>query len=301
MKTIIVDLPDDLTSKTSVLLSFKVYMHKNSQYSLLVFGRSSDLPVLEGIESIKTVEVEENLSTTESALSELNKGSYAGLLSFAKRKDLLAAATKTFEKSLNPCFGLSYKDKKDGKETFLIEASGYFKKNAENLRAYLDYGNDYLINVVGKDEPTIGLLSLEGADDPVLSSFDEEMRPNKKYRGPISPDAMFDGEADLLLSSGADGAISILASKGARKIIKESDEAASNRSSSAKWGSMFGIGKGQKEKEKEIYDSRIDMKGYVLFGFGYNIISLNKDSGYGDFFDGIEKLEQVDRKKPFHK
>jgi DNA mismatch repair protein MutL len=99
--------------------------------------------------------------------------------------------------------------------------------------------------------------------------------------------------------NGTDGAMAIRAAKGSRLISKAMMESEANKSTGSKFTSLFAFG-GKKGKEDKSEDPRIDAMGYLLFGFGYNIISLNRDAGYNDFFKAAEKLEQIDRIKVFH-
>ncbi|MFA6620478.1 MAG: hypothetical protein WCS90_05050 [Bacilli bacterium] len=299
MKNIVIDLFPDLSNKTSVLLAFKIFLYHNASYHLLVVGKGSDLPVLNGIEGLATLEVPEGKSTAEMAIKETLKGKTAGLISFTPRPVFYQIAKTLFPKAVNPCYALSYKTHKEDKETLILEVSGLFERSEEYLDSALSYGKDYLVNVLNRIDPTIGLLGMEEALDPVLSAFDEKMRQEKKYRGLVAPEDLFDGECDLLLSAGTDGAMAIRAAKGSRFISKAMMESEANKSTGSKFTSLFAFG-GKKGKEDKTEDPRIDATGYLLFGFGYNIISLNRDAGYNDFFKATEKLEQVDRVKVFH-
>jgi fatty acid/phospholipid biosynthesis enzyme len=300
MKSIVVDLYPDLIYKTSLLLAFKIYLYHNSNYHLLVVGRANDLPVLSGIEGLTTLEAPEGQSTADAAIKEVLKGGTAGLISFTPKPAFYQTAKTLFPKAINPCFALSYHSKKNDRQTLIIEVSGLFEKSKENLEAAFSYGRDYLVNILNRLDPTIGLLGMEEALDPTLKAFDEEMRQEKKYRGLVAPEDMFDGECDLLLSGGIDGALAIRAAKGSRSISKELAESEANRGNSSKFTSLFAFGGKKKGTVDKQTDPRVDSTGYLLFGFGYNLLCLNQDSGYNDFFSGVEKIEQIDRIKAFH-
>jgi hypothetical protein len=294
MKTIVIDLYPELSAKTSVLLAFKVYMHKNKNYNLLVIGNGDDLSVLDGVEGITTQKTVEGETSTEAALKALAVGDKAGLISFAPRPRLFEKANALLPHPDYPSFGLLFVNKKEGKDSLLIEASGFSPRSIEAYRHSLAYGLDYLTKVLSRENPTIGLLGMEEALDPITQAFDEELRQNKDYRGYVLPEDLFAGECDLVLAGGNDGGIALRAAKGSRRLLKDMEKAEGDKTSNSKWASFFTFGPSKKQmQEAKRYDARIDERGYLLFGYSQIIISMNPDSGYNDFFSGIDKLEAL--------
>jgi fatty acid/phospholipid biosynthesis enzyme len=300
MKTIIVDLDSDLVYKSALLLAFKVYLHHNALFSLKVVGHKEDFNVISDIQNLTCIETPEGKTSCEVALEELARNKTAGLLSFSSKALLLKKAQEILPKNVTPCYGLLFHSKKNDKESLLVDASGLNARTIENLAGSLSYGRDYLVNVLERGTPAIGLLGLEDVLDPVSLDFDQKMREqDRKYRGIIDPEDLFNGECDLIIAGGSDGAFAIKSSKGARSISKEAEEQQANKSLTSKFNSLLSFGS-KKKTVDPAKDPRIDGKGYFLFGFGYNIISLNHDAGYNDFFVAIENIENLDRNKPFH-
>jgi len=300
MKTIIVDLDSDLVYKSSLLLAFKVYLHHNALFSLKVVGRKQDFNVISDIPNLTCIAVPEGKSTCEVALTELAQSQTAGLLSFSNKALLLKKGQEILPKNITPCYGLLFHSKKSDRESLLVDAGGVNERSLENLAGSLSYGRDYLLNILDRMAPSIGLLGIEDALDPVSAAFDQQIREqDKKYRGLIDPEDLFNGECDLILAGGSDGAFAIKSAKGARSINKDVEEREANKSLSSKFNSLLSFGS-KKKTVDPTRDPRIDGKGYFLFGFGYNMISLNHDAGYNDFFVAIENIENLDRRKPFH-
>jgi hypothetical protein len=294
MKTIVIDLYPELSAKTSILLAFKVYMHKNKNYNLLVVGNGDDLAVLEGVEGVATQKIQEGETSTEAALKALGSGDKAGLISFAPRPRLFEKTAQLLPKADYPSFGLLFVNKKEGKDSLLVEASGFSPRSLEAYRHSLSYGLDYLTKVLSRENPSIGLLGMEENLDPITVAFDEELRQNKDYRGYVLPEDLFAGECDLVLAGGNDGGIALRAAKGSRRLLKDMEKAEGDKANTSKWASFFTFGPSKKQiQEAKRYDARIDEKGYLLFGYPLPIISLNPDSGYTDFFAGIDKLEAL--------
>jgi hypothetical protein len=294
MKTIVIDLYPELSAKTSVLLAFKVYMHKNKNYNLLIVGNGDDLSVFDGVEGILTQKVVEGETSSEAALKAMSSGDKAGLISFAPRPRLFEKAAALLPQGDYPSFGLLFMNKKEGKDSLLVEASGFSPRSLEAYRHSLAYGLDYLTRVLSRENPSIGLLAMEENVDPITQAFDSELRANKDYRGYVLPEDLFAGECDLVLAGGNDGGLALRAAKGSRRLLKDMEKAEGEKTSNSKWASFFTFGPSKKQmQEAKRYDPRIDEKGYLFFGYPDIIISMNPDSGYNDVFSGIDKLEAL--------
>jgi hypothetical protein len=291
MKTIVIDLFPDILEKTSILLAIKVYLHKNSDYQLLVVGRSDDLSVLSGVEGVIPQKVESEERTTAVALKALQAGDKAGLLSFAPRSSLLSSAQTLFPEVKTPLYGLSFLSKKEDKATLLIEASGFLPLSEENYEASLAYGLDYLTHVLCRSENAVGLLAVKENLDPVTAAFDAKLHSNPSYRGYVAPSDLFEGECDLVLAGGLIGGVAIGAAKGSRKLMKDLDKAPKKSLST-----YLNFGP-KKADDAVLYSARFDTKGYFLFGYPAPIVSLNHESNYDDFLKGLEKIESLGHRR----
>lgn len=294
MKYIVVDIPSGLAYPSSVLSALKVYVKRNAQYNLYCCGDKANFSVLEDTEGISCVYGDENEPSVEVALKVIRDNKdIAGLMSFSERSLLLEKAKEILSKNVNPTYGLLYETKVNDRSTMMIDASGLVEGNEDNFEAALSYAKDYFANILMKANIEIALLALEGSDDPLLNKLDEKLRQSEKhYHGFILPLDIFNGTMDIILSLGHDGAIAIQAAKGSTTVSEELKRAQASKS----FSSLFG---GSKDKEKPRFDSRIDQQGYLLFGFGENILCLNKDSGYGDVIDAFPTLVHLDTKKHF--
>jgi fatty acid/phospholipid biosynthesis enzyme len=296
MKTIVIDLPSGLAYPASVLSAFKVYVKKNHFFNLMVCGDSANFSILEDVEGINCRYSPEGESSLVTALKAVNEeNDIAGLLSFSDRFSVLTEAKTILPKNVSPCFGLLFSTKTEDKETLLVDASGYTERNEENASMALAYGKDYLTNVLGRAAPDIALLGLSEIEDPLWDACDRNFRQSEKnYHGLLAPSHLFDGGMDLVVSVGNEGAMAILSAKGASTASKQTEKAQAAKS----WTSLFGKGK---ETERPRFDSRIDQRGYFLFGVGKNILCLNKDSGYGDVIDALPRIEHLAFKKAYQK
>jgi fatty acid/phospholipid biosynthesis enzyme len=297
MKSIIVDLPSGLAYPSSVLSAFKVSVKKNHFFNLTVCGDAANFSVLEDTENIECVYSDVGESSTHLALREMaSREDIAGLLSFADRAVFIKETEALLPNVTMATFGLPFSTKTPGKETLLIDPTGLNEKSVERYEAALEFGKDYLLNVLQKPSVEVALLGVNGEKDPLLSEVDAMLRANEKnYHGFLSPDHLFDGSVDLILAGGADGALALLAAKGAAQASKEMQKAESSRS----WTSI--LGKNKHEEENSRFDSRIDQRGYLLFGAHKNILCLNKEAGYGDVTDAFPLLEHLANKKPYQK
>jgi len=297
MKSIIVDLPAGLAYPSSVLSAFKVYVKKNHFFNLTVCGDAANFSILEDTEGIECVYSDVGETSSHVALREMaSREDVGGLISFADRLAFLKEARAILPHFSTASFGLSFSTKIPGKESLLLDPTGLLEKNQEQYEAALQYGKDYLLNVLGKASVEVALLGLEGQNDPFLNGIDQTLRASEKnYHGFLSPEHLFDGTADLILAGGIDGAIAILSAKGAATASKQMQKAEASRS----WTSLFGKNKTGEENAR--FDSRIDQRGYLLFGAHKNLLLLNKDAGYGDVTDAFPVLEHLANKKIYQK
>jgi fatty acid/phospholipid biosynthesis enzyme len=297
MKSIIVDLPSGLAYPSSVLSAFKVYVKKNHFFNLTVCGDAANFSVLEDTENIECVYCDVGETSSHLALKEMvEREDVAGLLTFADQRAFYEEAAKLLPHWDVPCFGLFYSSKIEGKETLILDASGLFERKEENYLAYLEYGKDYSANVLQKPSVDIALLGFGEDPDPVLAKVDHELRINEKnYHGFLTPEHLFDGSCDLVLAGGVDGALAIGAAKGAIAASKTAQKIQASKS----WTSL--LGKKKDAGEDSRFDSRLDQRGYLLFGAKKNILCLNKNSGYGDVTDALPVIEHLAFKKPYQK
>lgn len=297
MKTFLVDIPSGLTSATNVLSALKVYAKKNKFYSLLVCGSPNDMSILEDVDNIKVAYSEGAETSTALALSHLGEEDIAGFLSFNDRKTLLDSCHHTLPKEVDPCFGLYFATQEEGKETFLVDAGGYALKSKDLVDSHRSYAVDYLRNILKKGTLSIGYLALFDALDEEDSAIDAFLKAScSEYTGIVTPDHLFDGKNDIVLAGGHEGAIAVQSAKGSRRIAHELEQIRSSKSFAVKWSSLLG---GKEQANDRRYDPRIDSKGYLLFGYGSHILSLEKTAGFGDVIDAFDTLERFDRNQPF--
>jgi fatty acid/phospholipid biosynthesis enzyme len=297
MKSFIIDIPSGLVGATNVLSALKVYAKKNKFYKLLVCGSPNDMSILEDIENITCAYSEGAETSTSLALSHIEDPDIGGLLSFNDRLTLLHSCHEILPKEVDPCFALYFPASEEGKETLLIDAGGYGEKAKDTIDGYLAYGLDYLKNILKKGTLSVGYLALMDSmdeQDVAIDSYLKATRP--EYTGVVSPEHLFDGKNDIVLSGGKSGAIAVQSAKGSRRIAHELEQIRSSKSSAVKWSSLLGGGKTEDDRR---YDPRIDAKGYLLFGYGHHIVSLDKTAGFGDVMDSLDALERFDRNQPF--
>ena len=297
MKTIIVDIPSGLAGATNVLSALKVYAKKNKFYQLLVCGSPNDMSILEDIENIRCAYSEGAEVSTRLALSHISDPDIAGLRSFNERPILLHSCHESLPKEVNPCFGLYFASESEGKETLLVDAGGYSEKNKDNIDAFLSYGVDYLKNILKKGTISVAYLALPERMDEQDVAIDAFLKAScSEYSGVLDPEHLFDGKNDIVLSSGTSGALAIRSAKGSRRVAQELEQVRSSKSFAVKWSNLLAPRDSTQDRR---YDPRIDAKGYLLFGYGYHLVSLDKMAGYGDVMDALDTLERFDRNQPF--
>lgn len=297
MKTIVIDIPHGLAYPSSVLSALKVYAHKNNVYELYVTGDYGDMSILEGTERISCHYLEEGKDSTTLAFEKLNEEESVGLVSFADRKTLKETAVHLLPKSFCPTYGLFYETKESGKPALLIEAAGFGGTSLEDLKNEYEYGLSYMMNIVGVKDLKAGLLSLPENETKTEIELDENLKKeNRNYTGFVSPSDVFKGDIRLILASGRDGAFVIQGARESRKIQTDLEKIRSSKSASASFGSLF-----SKKTSNDSFDPRIDENGYLLFGFGYGIVDLPLDCGYGNVIDALETVTRIDRAQPYRK
>jgi fatty acid/phospholipid biosynthesis enzyme len=296
MKTIIVDIPSGLANPTSVLSALKVYQKKNHFYNLLVTGSPNDMSIMEDVEGVRCCYNEGEQTSLDVALSHMNDEGVVGLMSFSTRSLLAKKAHEVFPKEVAPCFGLLYQSKEEGKETFLVDAGGFSSKDKTHVLSYLSYALDYTTNILKKSHPEIAFLALKDNLDDADQEIDDALRQESKdYKGFVDPLALCDGTSDILLAGGKIGAACLASAKGARRIAADLEKIRSSKSVSVKWANLI---TNKNDTSDARYDARLDAKGYLLFGYGYHLLALNLNAGFGDVMDGFDTLERYDRNQP---
>jgi fatty acid/phospholipid biosynthesis enzyme len=297
MKTIIVDVPGGLDNTVALLSALKVFAKKNKLYSLLVVGSKNDISVLEDTEGIECYYPEGLASSTAEAIVKLKSTSCVGLISFAKRKKLLDVAMDSFGKKVSPSFGLSYQTKEIGKESLLIDAGGYGEMTFENLDSYLSYGTDYLTNILKATAPSSALLAVEDAHSQIEEDFAKSQKAkNPNFRGFISPEDLFESGISIIVAGGTVGATAVSSAKGVLRIKNEIVGIENDKSFHYKIGES--LSKGARESAEFRFCSSVDQNGYLLFGFGQNILSLDKNGRYGDLLNALSTLQRIERNRP---